>query len=57
LKLIYIGAGNGTPHAQVYRSPGGGDNPFLVLIIAVNAETGEADVIDRATGQLISAEH
>jgi quinohemoprotein ethanol dehydrogenase len=100
LKLVYIGAGNGSPHAQAYRSPGGGDNLFLASIIAVKANTGEyvwhyqvapedswdftatmpiilADlqidgatrkvlmqapkngffyVIDRATGQLISAE-
>ena len=41
LKLVYIGAGNGAPHAQAYRSPGGGDNLFLASIIAVNAETGE----------------
>ncbi len=41
LKLIYIGSGNGSPHAQAYRSPGGGDNLFLASIIAVNAETGE----------------
>ena len=41
LKLVYIGAGNGAPHAQDYRSPGGGDNLFLASIIAVNADTGE----------------
>jgi quinohemoprotein ethanol dehydrogenase len=41
LKLVYIGTGNGSPHAQAYRSPGGGDNLFLASIVAVNAETGE----------------
>jgi len=41
LRLVYIGAGNGSPHAQAYRSPGGGDNLFLASIVAVNADTGE----------------
>jgi quinohemoprotein ethanol dehydrogenase len=40
LKLIYIGTGNGGPHAQRFRSPGGGDNLFLCSIIAVDAESG-----------------
>jgi quinohemoprotein ethanol dehydrogenase len=41
LNLIYIGAGNGSPWVQKYRSPGGGDNLFLASIIAVKADTGE----------------
>ena len=101
LDLVYFGTGNGSPHAQAFRSPGGGDNLFLCSIVAVNARTGHyawhyqevpaeqwdydctaplmlADlkiggrtrqvvmhapkdgffyVLDRATGQLISAEN
>jgi quinohemoprotein ethanol dehydrogenase len=41
LKLVYIGTGNGGPHAQHFRSPGGGDNLFLCSIVAVRADTGE----------------
>jgi quinohemoprotein ethanol dehydrogenase len=41
LKLVYIGTGNGSPHAQHFRSPGGGDNLFLCSIVAVHAETGK----------------
>jgi quinohemoprotein ethanol dehydrogenase len=40
LKLVYIGTGNGSPHAAHFRSPGGGDNLFLCSIVAVDAETG-----------------
>jgi quinohemoprotein ethanol dehydrogenase len=40
LNLVYIGTGNGSPHVQHFRSPGGGDNLFLCSIIAVNADTG-----------------
>ena len=40
LKLVYLGTGNGAPHAQHFRSPGGGDNLFLCSIVAVDAETG-----------------
>jgi len=40
LKLVYIGVGNGSPWAQKYRSPGGGDNLFLSSIVAVHAENG-----------------
>ncbi len=40
LGLVYIGTGNGGPHAQRFRSPGGGDNLFLCSIVAVNATTG-----------------
>lgn len=41
LRLVYIGGGNGGPRAQVYRSPGDGDNLFLASIVAVNVDTGE----------------
>jgi quinohemoprotein ethanol dehydrogenase len=41
LKLVYLGTGNGSPHIQQFRSPGGGDNLFLCSIVAVNSETGE----------------
>jgi quinohemoprotein ethanol dehydrogenase len=41
LNLVYIGTGNGSPHIQHFRSPGGGDNLFLCSIIAVRADTGE----------------
>ena len=40
LKLIYIGAGNGSPWVAKFRSPGGGDNLFLASIVAVRADTG-----------------
>jgi len=41
LNLVYIGTGNGSPHIQHFRSPGGGDNLFLCSIVAVDATTGE----------------
>jgi len=41
LGLIYIGTGNGSPWAQKYRSPEGGDNLFLASIVALRADTGE----------------
>ncbi len=41
LGLVYIGIGNGSPWAQKWRSPGGGDNLFLSSIVALDAETGE----------------
>ena len=41
LNLVYIGTGNGGPHMQHFRSPGGGDNLFLCSIVAVNATTGK----------------
>jgi len=40
LDLVYFGTGNGSPHPQAFRSPGGGDNLFLCSIVAVNARTG-----------------
>ena len=41
LDLLYIGVGNGSPHNRRIRSPEGGDNLFLVSIIALRPETGE----------------
>lgn len=41
LDLAYIGVGNGGPHNQEMRSPGGGDNLFLTSIIALRPATGE----------------
>ena len=41
LNLVYIGTGNGSPWAQKWRSPGGGDNLFLASIVALDANTGE----------------
>ena len=41
LKLIYLGTGNGTPTAEYYRSPQGGDNLFLCSIVALDAATGQ----------------
>jgi quinohemoprotein ethanol dehydrogenase len=41
LDLLYIGAGNGSPWNQAYRSPGGGDNLYIDSIIALKPETGE----------------
>jgi quinohemoprotein ethanol dehydrogenase len=41
LNLVYIGTGNGSPHMQHFRSPGGGDNLFLCSIVAVDADNGE----------------
>jgi quinohemoprotein ethanol dehydrogenase len=40
LNLVYFGTGNGSPHPQKFRSPGGGDNLFLCSIVAVDASTG-----------------
>ena len=39
--LVIFGTGNGSPHAQKFRSPGGGDNLFLCSIVAVDARTGK----------------
>ncbi|MEP7245727.1 MAG: PQQ-binding-like beta-propeller repeat protein [Gammaproteobacteria bacterium] len=39
-KLVYVGTGNGSPIAQQFRSPGGGDNLFLCSVVALDAETG-----------------
>lgn len=40
LNLVYIGTGNGSPHARHRRSPGGGDNLYLSSILALDADTG-----------------
>jgi quinohemoprotein ethanol dehydrogenase len=40
LHLVYVGVGNGSPWAQHWRSPGGGDNLFLASIVALNVDTG-----------------
>ncbi|MEE3332438.1 MAG: PQQ-dependent dehydrogenase, methanol/ethanol family, partial [Myxococcota bacterium] len=41
LELLYIGTGNGSPHARWARSPGGGDNLYLSSILALKPDTGE----------------
>ena len=41
LNLVYVGTGNGSPWPRAIRSPDGGDNLFLVSIVALNADTGE----------------
>jgi PQQ-dependent dehydrogenase (methanol/ethanol family) len=41
LRLLYVGTGNGTPHARWLRSPEGGDNLYLSSIIALRPDTGE----------------
>jgi quinohemoprotein ethanol dehydrogenase len=41
LHLLYVGVGNGSPWAQKFRSPEGGDNLFLASIVALNVDTGE----------------
>jgi len=38
---ILFGTGNGTPWAEVLRSPGGGDNLLITSIVAVDADSGE----------------
>jgi quinohemoprotein ethanol dehydrogenase len=40
LDLLYVGTGNGTPHARRIRSPSGGDNLFLASILAIDPATG-----------------
>ncbi len=39
--LVIFATGNGSPHAQKFRSPGGGDNLFLCSVVAVDAATGQ----------------
>ena len=41
LHTLYIGTGNGAPWSRRIRSPGGGDNLFLVSIVAVDPDSGE----------------
>lgn len=40
LNLLYIGTGNSVPYPIWQRSPGGGDNLFLVSLIAINPDNG-----------------
>ncbi len=40
LDLLYVGTGNGSPHARHLRSPGGGDNLYLSSILALDPDTG-----------------
>ena len=40
LDLLYVGTGNGSPHARYSRSPRGGDNLFLSSILAIHPKTG-----------------
>ena len=41
LDLLYVGTGNGSPHARWIRSPDGGDNLYLSSILALRPATGE----------------
>ncbi len=41
LDRIYLGTGNGSPWNPKIRSPQGGDNLFLVSIVALDAKTGK----------------
>jgi quinohemoprotein ethanol dehydrogenase len=41
LDQLYIGTGNSSPYNPAVRSPDGGDNLFLVSIVALEPDTGE----------------
>jgi quinohemoprotein ethanol dehydrogenase len=41
LNLLYVGTGNSTPYPTWYRSPAGGDNLYLVSILAINPDNGK----------------
>jgi quinohemoprotein ethanol dehydrogenase len=41
LNQVYIGTGNSGPYDPAVRSPGNGDNLYLVSIVALNPDTGE----------------
>jgi quinohemoprotein ethanol dehydrogenase len=41
LNLLYVGTGNSSPYPSWYRSPAGGDNLFLVSILAINPDNGK----------------
>jgi PQQ-dependent dehydrogenase (methanol/ethanol family) len=43
LDLLYIGTGNGSPWSRRLRSPDGGDNLFLVSILALRPDTGRLE--------------
>lgn len=40
LNLLYVGTGNSSPYPIWFRSPKGGDNLFLVSILAINPDDG-----------------
>ena len=40
LNLLYVGTGNSSPYPIWFRSPSGGDNLYLVSILAINPSTG-----------------
>lgn len=41
LNRVYVGTGNSGPYDPQIRSPGGGDNLYLVSIVALDATTGK----------------
>ncbi len=41
LNLLYVGTGNSSPYPIWFRSPAGGDNLFLVSILAINPDNGQ----------------
>ncbi len=40
LNLLYVGTGNSTPYSGWHRDPSGGDNLFLVSILAIDPDDG-----------------
>ena len=40
LDLLYVGTGNSSPYPIWFRSPSGGDNLFLVSILAIRPDSG-----------------
>jgi quinohemoprotein ethanol dehydrogenase len=40
LDLLYVGTGNSTPYSGWYRDPSGGDNLYLVSILAIDPDDG-----------------
>ena len=40
LNLLYVGTGNSTPYAGWFRDPSGGDNLYLVSILAIDPDSG-----------------
>lgn len=40
LNLLYVGTGNAAPYPRKLRSPDGGDNLYLVSILAINPDSG-----------------
>jgi len=41
LNLLYVGTGNSTPYSGWHRDPSGGDNLYLVSILAINPDDGQ----------------